>query len=62
MRTFDYHRPKIGPGNGRAIGERLGSRPIAGGMSLLPTMKQRLAAPGALIDLSAIAALKGISA
>ena len=38
------------------------TRPIAGGMSLLPTMKQRLAAPGALIDLSAIAALKGISA
>ena len=30
-------------------------------MSLLPTMKQRLAGPTALIDLSGIAALKGIS-
>ncbi len=31
-------------------------------MTLLPTIKQRLAAPGALIDLSGIAALKGIDA
>ena len=34
---------------------------IAGGQSLLPSMKLGLAAPEALIDLSAIAELKGIS-
>ncbi|MFG1345195.1 FAD binding domain-containing protein [Xanthobacter autotrophicus DSM 431] len=33
---------------------------LAGGQSLLPTMNMRLAAPGALVDLGRIAALKGI--
>jgi len=37
------------------------SMPLAGGMTLLPTIKQRLAAPGALIDLSKIPQLSGIS-
>ena len=62
MRTFDYHRPKSVPETVALLASGSETRPIAGGMSLLPTMKQRLAAPGALIDLSAIAALKGISA
>jgi carbon-monoxide dehydrogenase medium subunit len=38
------------------------STPLAGGMTLLPTIKQRLAAPAALIDLSKIPQLSGISA
>ncbi len=33
---------------------------LAGGMTLLPTMKQRLAAPDVLIDLNGIASLRGI--
>src|SRR3546814_20216592 len=33
---------------------------MAGGMTLIPTMKQRLASPSAVVDLGAIAALKGI--
>lgn len=33
---------------------------LSGGMTLLPTMKQRLAAPSALIDLTGIPELKGI--
>jgi carbon-monoxide dehydrogenase medium subunit len=37
-------------------------RYIAGGQTLIPTMKQRLAAPSQLIDISRIAELKGISA
>jgi carbon-monoxide dehydrogenase medium subunit len=37
------------------------STPLAGGMTLLPTIKQRLAAPAALIDLSKIPQLFGIS-
>ena len=36
--------------------------PLAGGMTLLPTIKQRLAAPAALIDLSRIPQMFGISA
>src|SRR5690606_21332462 len=35
-------------------------RVLAGGMTLIPTLKQRLAAPSDLIDLGAIAELKGI--
>ncbi|MBL8643325.1 MAG: xanthine dehydrogenase family protein subunit M [Rhodospirillaceae bacterium] len=34
---------------------------LAGGMTLIPTLKQRLARPSALLDLSGIADLKGIS-
>jgi len=34
---------------------------LAGGMTLLPTMKQRLAAPSDLIDLASIDGLKGIT-
>jgi len=34
---------------------------VAGGMTLIPTLKMRLAKPSQLIDLGAIAALKGIS-
>jgi carbon-monoxide dehydrogenase medium subunit len=36
------------------------ARPLAGGMTLLPTLKQRLAAPSHLIDLSALPELSGI--
>jgi len=34
---------------------------LSGGQTLLPTMKQRLAAPSALVDLSHIAEMQGIS-
>jgi aerobic carbon-monoxide dehydrogenase medium subunit len=34
---------------------------LAGGMSLIPTLKQRLAAPSMLIDIGQIAELRGIS-
>ena len=36
------------------------ARYLAGGMTLLPTMKQRLAAPEILIDLNGISSLRGI--
>jgi carbon-monoxide dehydrogenase medium subunit len=38
------------------------ARYIAGGQTLLPTMKQRLAAPSDLIDIGRLAELKGIAA
>jgi carbon-monoxide dehydrogenase medium subunit len=34
---------------------------LAGGQTLIPTMKQRLASPGSIIDLGGVAELKGIS-
>ena len=37
------------------------AKPLAGGQTLLPTMKQRLASPAAIVDLSGVAGLSGIS-
>lgn len=36
------------------------AKPVSGGMTLVPTMKQRLARPTQLVDLSGIAGLKGV--
>jgi carbon-monoxide dehydrogenase medium subunit len=61
--SFSYHRPTSVQ---EAIGllAKLGDdgRLLAGGHSLIPTMKLRLAAPANLIDLGGIADLKGIRA
>ncbi|MGZ6016316.1 MAG: FAD binding domain-containing protein, partial [Phenylobacterium sp.] len=61
MQAFDYRRPTT-------LGEALAlletdpeAMPLAGGMTLIPTLKQRLAAPSLLVDLSAIQALKAIT-
>jgi carbon-monoxide dehydrogenase medium subunit len=62
MKTFDYHKPNSVSEAVALMSNEKDSRPIAGGMSLLPTMKQRLAAPEVLVDLSGIVALKGIEA
>jgi carbon-monoxide dehydrogenase medium subunit len=59
--AFDYHRPSD-------IAEAIGllgrldadARVIAGGHSLIPMMKLRLASPSHLIDLAGIAELKGV--
>lgn len=37
------------------------ARPLSGGMTLIPTLKQRLAAPSHLVDLARIDALRGVS-
>lgn len=59
--SFAYHRPKSVPEAVALLGE-LGddARPLAGGHSLIPMMKLRLAAPEHLVDLAGIADLKGI--
>jgi len=61
MKAFDYHKPKSVPEAAALLAKASESRVLGGGMSLLPAMKQRLAAPEALIDLSGIAALKGVA-
>lgn len=59
--SFDYHCPDS-VAKAVALLARLGedARVLAGGHSLIPLMKTRLAAPDHLIDLGRIAALKGI--
>ncbi|HUI18258.1 MAG TPA: xanthine dehydrogenase family protein subunit M [Alphaproteobacteria bacterium] len=58
---FAYHRPKSVK-EAIAMLADLGedARPLAGGHSLIPMMKLRLAAPAHLVDLGAIGELKGI--
>ena len=58
---FAYHRPtsvKDAVGLLGSLGDD--ARAIAGGHSLIPMMKLRLASPAHLIDLSGVADLKGI--
>lgn len=59
--SFAYHRPKSVPEALALLGD-LGedARPLAGGHSLIPMMKLRLAAPEHLVDLAGIASLKGV--
>jgi aerobic carbon-monoxide dehydrogenase medium subunit len=58
---FSYHRPES-VGDAIKLLASLGeeARPLAGGHSLIPMMKLRLATPGHLVDLHGVAALKGI--
>jgi aerobic carbon-monoxide dehydrogenase medium subunit len=59
--AFDYHRPKSVDEAVALLAEHGDDgRLIAGGHSLIPMMKLRLANPAHLIDLRAVNALKGI--
>ena len=60
MYPFTYHRPSsLGEAKDRLAASEDG-RPLAGGMSLLPTMRFRLASCADLVDLNGIEALAGI--
>ena len=58
---FSYHRPKS-LAEASALLAQLGeeARVLAGGQSLIPMMKLRLAAPEHLVDLAGLAELKGV--
>jgi aerobic carbon-monoxide dehydrogenase medium subunit len=58
---FTYHRANSVAEAISLLGSVEDAKIIAGGHSLLPAMKLRLAAPAALIDISRVAELKGIS-
>jgi carbon-monoxide dehydrogenase medium subunit len=58
--SFDYHRPKTIQEAVKLLRDVKGARLLAGGHSLLPAMKLRLASPAALIDISRIKELSGI--
>jgi len=59
MYAFEYHRPSS-LDEAVALLTSDDIKPLAGGQTLIPTLKQRLAMPEALVDLGRIAALKGI--
>lgn len=61
MYEFNYHRPASLAEAKKILAANEEARLLAGGMTLLPTMKMRLARPSDLIDLSGIDGLSGIS-
>ncbi len=60
MYDFNYHRPKSLSDAAKLLGGSEDPKLVAGGMTLIPTLKQRLARPSDLVDLDAIGELKGI--
>jgi aerobic carbon-monoxide dehydrogenase medium subunit len=62
MQAFEHLRPHGIDELGALLASRPDARLLAGGMTLIPTLKLGLAAPPALIDLAGIAALRGIAA
>ncbi|HYD30191.1 MAG TPA: xanthine dehydrogenase family protein subunit M [Azospirillaceae bacterium] len=60
MYNFAYHRPATVAEAVALMGNMEDGRFLAGGQTLIPTMKQRLASPSDLIDLSHIPEMKGI--
>jgi carbon-monoxide dehydrogenase medium subunit len=60
MYAFEYHRPSTVAEAVSLLQGATDGRFLAGGHTLLPTLKQRLASPSDLIDLSGLKELKGI--
>jgi carbon-monoxide dehydrogenase medium subunit len=60
MYEFNYQAPKSLQDAINAIGNAEDGKLLAGGMTLVPTLKQRLARPSDLVDLGKITDLKGI--
>ncbi len=60
MYEFNYHRPSSLDEAKKILGDNDEAKLLAGGMTLLPTMKMRLASPSDLVDLSNIEGLKEI--
>lgn len=60
MHDFNYQKATSVADAASKLGAASDGKLLAGGMTLLATMKQRLAAPSDLVDLGKIADLKGI--
>ncbi len=59
---FSYHRASSIAEAGRLLAEHPGAKVLAGGHSLIPILKLRLAAPSVVIDIGRIPEMKGIAA
>jgi carbon-monoxide dehydrogenase medium subunit len=57
---FDYHKPKTLGEATRLLQSNKDAKLLAGGHSLIPAMKLRMAGPSALVDLSGLKELAGI--
>lgn len=60
MYSFTYHRPATLEEAAALFREADDGMYLAGGQTLIPTMKQRLAAPSDIIDLAGVEGLSGI--
>jgi len=60
MYAFEYHRPRTLSGALVDLGNP-DAKPLAGGQTLLPTMKQRLASPTSVVELRDVPELHGIA-
>ena len=61
MYEFNYHQPTSLDEVANLLGANEEAKLVAGGMTLVPTLKFRLAKPSDLIDLTAISSLRGIT-
>jgi carbon-monoxide dehydrogenase medium subunit len=59
MHNFDFVKPASIADAVKAMGQD-GAQALSGGQTLIPTMKQRLAAPRVLVSLTGIAELQGV--
>lgn len=61
MYETTYHRPASVADAASLVASSSEAKLLAGGQTLLPTMKQRLAAPEHLVDIGKLAELKGVT-
>ena len=60
MYAFNYHRPDTLEAVAAALAAAEDGRLLAGGQTLIPTLKQRLASPSDVVDLGSITGLRAI--
>ena len=60
MYEFNYHRPGTLEAAATALAAAEDGQVLAGGQTLIPTLKQRLASPSDIVDLGSIAGLDGV--
>ncbi|MDX1484452.1 MAG: xanthine dehydrogenase family protein subunit M [Alphaproteobacteria bacterium] len=61
MYEFNYHRPKNLDEAASTVKDADDGKILAGGMTLIPSMKLRLAGPSDLVDLAEVEGLRGIT-
>jgi aerobic carbon-monoxide dehydrogenase medium subunit len=59
MHNFDFAKPSTIADAAKALAAD-GAQALSGGQTLIPTMKQRLAAPGVLVSLTGIKEMQGV--
>ena len=61
MYAFNYHRPDSLEAAAATLAATADGQVLAGGQTLIPTLKQRLASPSDVIDLASVPGLHGMS-